>query len=193
MHCIQRAGKAIRVVLAAMMAVAAAALSLLAGPAMASPSGAPPSSPPAGAIHAQMVLNCDTMSAKAHGYAVSHGYCPTSTGSAAPNAVAYGNCGDSWIYIFDDTEGNAEIDWGFDSSLGAVVYRSLSVGYSGVDESGGWPDAAWMSSSSYANARTGIWVGPYGEAYATVGGTVTLWWGGQCTLLEPTDSTYMGS
>jgi hypothetical protein len=140
-----------------------------------------------------MTLNCTTMTAQARAYALSHGYCPTSTGGATPNAVAYGNCGDSWIYIFDATGGYADIDYGFDSSLGAVTYRNLAVQYWGVDDSGGWPDQAWMASSTYASARSGNYVGRYGEAWALEQGTVTLWWGGQCTLLSPEDSTYMGS
>jgi len=64
----------------------------------------------AGAIHAQMTLNCTTMSAQANAHALSLGYCPKPTGGATPNATAVGNCGDSRIYIWDVTGGYADID-----------------------------------------------------------------------------------
>ena len=94
-------------------------------------------------------------------------------------------------YIYDGSAGEAEIDYGFDSSIGAVAYHSLSIGFSGIDNSGSFGDGGWNWSSSYSNSRWPVWVGQYGTAYTSLGGSVTLWWGGRCDLLGVTDGTYM--
>lgn len=148
------------------------------------------SSVPSGAVHAAMRLDCTHMTAEAKAYADARGYCSASNTTISPNGVVYGNCGDSWIYIFDVTLGDVDIDYGFDSSLGTVVYRNLGIGFAGTANSGGWPDNGWMFSSSYYSSRQNIYVG-YGEAYASLGGTVTLVWGGQCDLLNPSDATWV--
>lgn len=132
-----------------------------------------------------MTLDCGTMSAKAHQYAVAHGYC--AGGSRSPDTVVTGNCGSSEIYIYTDYStpdlGWADIKYGFASTKGTVIYRNLGVGYAGESDSGGFNDSSVMFSSSYTRTVS-RYVGS-GEAYASVGGTVTLWWGAQCTLLEP--------
>jgi hypothetical protein len=145
---------------------------------------------PIKAVHAKMSLDCTHMSVAAHKYATGHGYCAAATTKITPNGVAYGDCGDSWIYIFDVGGGDADIDYGFDSSWGAAVVRNLSIGYAGWESSGGWSDSGWMSSSSYSSSREYIPVGP-GDAYASMGGSIGLWWGGSCTLNDPSDSTWI--
>lgn len=136
-------------------------------------------------VTAPMTLDCGTMSAKAHQYAVAHGYC--AGGSRSPDTVVTGNCGSSEIYIYTDYStpdlGWADIKYGFASTKGTVIYRNLGVGYAGESDSGGFNDSSVMFSSSYTRTVS-RYVGS-GEAYASVGGTVTLWWGAQCTLLEP--------
>lgn len=85
-------------------------------------------------VTAPMTIDCGTMSAKAHRYAVAHGYC-SSGSSSSPDAVKTGNCGSSEIYIYTDyytpALGWAEIKYGFASTLGTVVYRNLVVAYAG--------------------------------------------------------------
>ncbi|HEV2370801.1 MAG TPA: hypothetical protein VGS19_01415 [Streptosporangiaceae bacterium] len=145
-------------------------------------------------LRQHMTLDCVHMSARAHRYAVEHRYCSATSGRPGHGANPYvtGNCGDSYIYLNDEYDGGgADVFYGFDSSLGTVAYRSLSVGwYNNSDySSGGFGDSGWTWSSSY-------WADPpiyphVGYVTAWLGGTVTLWWGGRCTLLSPWDTNWI--
>ncbi len=182
-----------RVCVTLMLAVAVVA-ALVTGSGIASASAATVQNSthriPVKAVHAKMGLDCTHMSAAAHKYATDHGYCTAANTKVAPNGVVYGDCGDSWIYIFDVGGGDADIDYGFDSNWGAAVYRNLSIGYAGSESADGWSDSDWMGSSSYSSSREYLPVG-VGDAYASMGGSIGLWWGGTCTLYDPADSTWI--
>jgi hypothetical protein len=141
----------------------------------------------------EMTLDCVDMTPKARQYALSHGYCPktVASGSVEPYNTVSGNCGSSWIYIYPwGYAGEANVKYGFSSSKGTVVHRYLN-GYwdssNGLD--GAWTDSGFMASSSYSKTRT-INAGR-GWMYASLSGYVTLWWGGTCYLLVPSDERYV--
>lgn len=135
-------------------------------------------------VTATMRLDCDTMSAKARRYAVAHGYCPA-PGTRSPATTVSGDCGTSSIDIYNSgVSGTAIITYGFHSTRGTVVYRALVVGWAGQADADGWSDFNYMFSSSYNSGGDAVGTG-VGEASATLSGTVTLWWGGKCTLLNP--------
>jgi hypothetical protein len=173
---------------------AAAALALaVAGPASASTrqgsAGSTFNSQATDVATVSMRLDCSDMSAKAHAYAVAHGYCPADGQGATvtPNNTVYGNCGYSWLYILNLGGGYADFLYGFHSTQGAVVYRSLHVSWYNwrYYRGGGWYDTGWMASSTYSTDRR---VDTY-AGYVTGGlsGWVQLWWGGKCSILNPTD------
>jgi hypothetical protein len=141
----------------------------------------------------EMTLDCVDLTPKARQYALSHGYCPktVASGSVEPYNTVSGNCGSSWIYIYPwGYAGEANVKYGFSSSKGTVVHRYLN-GYwdssNGLD--GAWTDSGFMASSSYSKTRT-INAGR-GWMYASLSGYVTLWWGGTCYLLVPSDERYV--
>ncbi|HMA45926.1 MAG TPA: hypothetical protein VKP11_01735 [Frankiaceae bacterium] len=177
--------------------VAVAAAVALAGgtgaPASATQAAAPASAP--ATITAKLVLDCTHMTPAAHRYAVAHRYCPPgaqtgrSTGTRrSPDNTVPGDCGDSFIYLKNLGHGNAEFRYGFHSSLGIVVSRTLEVAWSNnlFGKYGGWPDNSLMFSSSYTpdprTVRTG-----QGDVQTGLTGSVRLIWGATCDLLIPTD------
>lgn len=171
-----------------LICIAVASLGAL--PAQAYETKSPAAPPPATrVIKGTMTLDCVRMTAQVHDYATRHGYCPSpSVASPYDSDTKYGSCGDSWISIYGTGAGSARVSYGFDSNKGTVTYRNLGVGWSGGEgASGGWNDSGWMRDSSYSATWWYVHTG-YGTAYATMGGTVTLWWGAQCTLLQPTAS-----
>lgn len=138
---------------------------------------------------ARLVLDCAHMSPQTHKYAVAHRYCPLGGSTAAtPNSKGeqWGDCGDSWIEIDNEGGGYARFTWGFDSSLGAVSYRSLQIDWlrERFGNYGHWPDGAYMFSSSYSGKPRTVSTGT-GYVSGDLNGYVDLWWGGSCDLLVP--------
>ncbi|HLX48155.1 MAG TPA: hypothetical protein VKS82_07475 [Streptosporangiaceae bacterium] len=173
---------------------ATAALVAGSGPASAALAAANPrTGTTAIAVRVPMSLDCTTMSTSAHRYAVAHGYCAGAAKASAPSPEnrVYGDCGDSYIYITALGSGWAKVTYGFDSSQGAVVYRWLGVAVRNANtgQRSDFLDASLMFGSSYANNRN---LRP-GIGWVDVGlaGYVDLWWGGQCTILNPTDAAYV--
>jgi hypothetical protein len=154
-----------------------------------SPETGVPKLAPGIAVRVGMTLDCANMTSTAYRYAVDHSYCSgrssSASSAATPDGNRHGSCGDSWIYVFGVGNGEISIEYGFLSSLGTVVYRSLTVIYSGTRGSGLFNNNGVMASSSF-DAYRDVYVGA-GSAGATLGGTVTLWWGAQCILLQPYD------
>lgn len=174
----------------AIMAAVAAALG--AGTAAAAPAPDDAANPPAATVvRAEMLLDCTNMRESVHEYAVAHEYCPPAgSGDVSTNGIVYGNCGSSEIWLSNEPGvGWASVVYGFNSSVGTVVHRNLGIGVAGDDASPSWNDSGWMNSSTYY-AGNSVWTG-IGWAYASLGGTVTLIWGGQCTLLEPQAAKYI--
>lgn len=141
-------------------------------------------------IRVPMRLDCTHLSKRARTYADAHNYCTESNGAVSPNDVQYGNCGDDFIWVWDDaSDGHADIQYGFDSSKGTVIYRSLAIGYAGDRSSGAFHDTGTMASSSLNHVHLRVYFG-VGEATAGLGGSVTLWWGASCELMYASDTTY---
>ena len=170
-------------------------LGLATGPAMAA--GAD-SVPPGGGtlIQTGMTLDCVHMTAKARQYADAHALCPAAGAAKAksntvvPMDINTGNCGDAWMWVNStDVSGYGSFNYGFNSSQGNVVYRSLAIGYSGSYYSDGFNDGGWMNDYWYGTGRV-IFVGP-GQAYASLGGSVTLWWGGSCNIIPTNGSGWV--
>lgn len=184
----RRAGRPRLTLLAALPLVAMLFLMLGAGSAAATPTADGAERAEGKVVEAEMRLDCTNMSESVHDYAVEHGYCP-SEDDVGPDDIRYGSCGSSEIWISSAGGGDASIEYGFNSSLGPVVYRNLGIGYAGDDDSGGWNDSGVMASSSYYAADT-LFTG-VGQADTSLGGTVTLAWGGQCTLLEPHSTAFI--
>jgi hypothetical protein len=150
---------------------------------------APPGSD-AELVRAPLTLNCADMTSSAREYAVANRLC-TADGRPVEKpgtfGVVTGNCGSSWMWISNANGGNARFVYGYASSQGTVIAHVLRVSWYNWATGGanGWTDAAGRLSSSYESNQVRF----TGAGYVTAGlsGFVTLWWGGTCTLLNPTD------
>lgn len=141
------------------------------------------------AIRVPMTLNCGHLTTAAASYAVRNGYCRTAGGRLIPNDVATGDCGDSVLYMNNAQGGNARFTYGFDSTAGEVIYRSLDVSWVNWSKnlSSNFPDNSFMGSSHYANQRTDYTAS--GFVTGVLSGYVVLWWGGTCDMYYPSDYT----
>lgn len=137
-------------------------------------------------LRVDMRLDCVNMTEQARSYAVEHDLC-TADGQVGTAGVVTGNCGSSWIWIYNANGGRARFVYGYASTQGTVIAHVLRVSWYNWATGGasGWTDAAGRLSSSYETSRTTF----TGAGYVTTGlsGFVTLWWGGTCNLLNPTD------
>jgi hypothetical protein len=170
------------------LAVAVTALSVT------SASAAGPSPPTSGQAVIQTVpmqLECSRLSGSALQYAVSHRYCPASGAGAIPETTVNGNCGDSFLYMWNHGGGDATFWYGFHSTKGTVFYRDLHVSWANWTRGvhGNFSDSTYMWNASFSHTtnrytKQGFVTGvAYGEVY--------LWWGGICSLLYPTSSTHV--
>jgi hypothetical protein len=157
-----------------------------AAPAQASTPTTPPARPSGHVLAtAQLTLDCATLTTAGKRYAKANGICGYGDGVSPSNVVA-GNCGTSFIWVYNNGGGDADILWGFGSSLGPVFYRDLTIAWYNWDSggAGSYHDANWMASSSYSKSR----VFHTYAGYVTVGlsGSVenSL---GTCSVLSPTD------
>jgi hypothetical protein len=142
------------------------------------------------AVAGTLTVDCSGLSASAEAYAVAHGYCRASGGPAPLNEES-GNCGTSEIYLDDWSghKGYGIVTYGFDSTSGTVVSRSLEVQYAGTTAASDFTDNSVMFSSSYYSSNY-IYLS-VGDAFAVLSGSVRLWWGGTCTLANPTSTAYI--
>lgn len=142
---------------------------------------------PEGAASVEAVLACDEFTGDVLAYAQKHGYCPTpSTGGPTTYAVQTYNCGTAWIEGYNrGTRGRMYVNYGFTSSQGVVVHRNLTVG---TDLAIGWNDSAAMWSTGYDSGHRYVGIGSLGWHSASYSGTVTLIWGGWCTIPTLTDN-----
>jgi len=144
-------------------------------------------------ITAQATLDCVNMSAEVREYAVDHKYCSAS-GDVGTNTTVVGNCGSSYIDIFDDSPGDllGRVSYGFTSFQGTVVSRNLGIYWSytpsGINTGGPifglYTDSALMFDVSYAGTAYAVESAPGAWSVELLGG-VTLVWGGQCVILVP--------
>jgi len=138
-------------------------------PATSEATAPPAASPGTTQVVGKLGVNCAELSASDRAFAVAHGVCPPA-GQAHPAAtnVQFGNCGWAAVGIADGGGHTAVLEWGFGSSAGIVVYRSLAISYTG----GGFPDSGLMFSSTYLVA-TAVPVTP-GFVTISMSGSVTL-------------------
>lgn len=139
-------------------------------------------------VKASMSLDCAHLSSSAKKYADAHGYCP-STGTVQPYDSREGDCGVSYLYMWDNGGGYAGVSFGVGSYMGEILHISSyvswtnwSYGNTGTVDGSGFP---W-SDSYDRNTETYTAAGFVTGAYS---GSITLIWGGSCTILIPTDST----
>jgi hypothetical protein len=160
-------------------------------------SGGAASSPTSGhlvrRVTAQATLDCVNMTAEVHKYAVEHKYC-SANGEAGTDTTVVGNCGSSYIDIFDDFPGDLQgrVSYGFTSFQGTVVQRTLGIYWSytpaGIGTGGPifglYTDSALMFDVSYAGTAYALESAPGAWSVQLLGG-VTLLWGGKCVILIP--------
>lgn len=131
-----------------------------------------------------MQLECDKLSGDAKKYADAKGYCQIST-----QDVREGDCGISYLWIWNNDGGYAGMSFGVGSYLGDIMYISSNVAWVNWNYgiSGNVGGSGWVWDVSYdRNTEAYTAAGYVTAAYS---GTVTLIWGGQCTILIPTDWT----
>jgi hypothetical protein len=148
--------------------------------------------PPVTHQEAPMVLLCDQMDAEALLYAHEHGLCLEGDSSGEQITPDYtelpGDCGTSYIDVVNMGGGNAVYHAGVRSSQGAIVivdwyiewvnWRTSGRGRLSGNQIGLSGDWEYWSPVTYTNT---------GFVAAYLGGTATLWWGGLCGILGPTD------
>ena len=145
-------------------------------------SGASPAVVSSERVAAEMTFSCGSLSASALSYAIKQGYCPASSKLGKLDTVT-GSCGSSYVELDNYGQGLGVIVYGFGSTLGTVAYRSLYVSYSGPAASSGFPDTGSMWNANYSASNIAYF--GVGKGIATMEGSVTLWWGASCTLLQP--------
>lgn len=145
-----------------------------------------PHSVPASAV--AMTIDCVNMTVSVHEYAVAHNYCPATSGHQILGTT-YGDCGSSWLLMWDYGHNYADFSYGFQSSQGNVVRRNLGINWTNwsTGGSGSFGDNDWMNSSYYNTTRTEYTYS--GFVTGSMSGWVLLWWGGVCTIIPPSDST----
>jgi hypothetical protein len=146
---------------------------------------APASNPVATTTTVELEPDCTEVSAKARAYIVTHnlGICGI-TGSnglkISPQvAVAihcgYANITDSWV-----GGGYTSLEWSVTSTVGEMDYRDLYISWSGSNGNAGSDlDLSAMLAGSYTK-NPPLEINSGFNAYATMNGTVTIWYGLTC-------------
>lgn len=99
------------------------------------------------------------------------------SGTVTPDTTLPGDCGTGTFEIHNLGRGNAQMVWGFNSSLGPAIYRNLEVNWvrEKLGNSGGWTDAQPMFGAGYRNQKN-VSTGT-GTVTGDLSGSVTLVWG----------------
>ena len=139
------------------------------------------------AISVPMTLDCVNMSAEARIYAEKHNYCMT---GVSPHNRVYGDCGSSWVFVLDNGFSQAFFQWGYYSTAGAAVGRSLTISYQ-RDAGGGASFGDFGTSFGAEYQGTSTRYTGAGWLNADMVGSILLFWGARCTLLRPTDRSYI--
>jgi hypothetical protein len=142
---------------------------------------------PAQMVKAPMQVDCVKTTGSALKDAIAKGFC-AADGGPTTQTIATGNCGWSGIFPVNAGGGRATIGYGFGSSLGPVIFRSLVVTWVNISgPTGAFSDVNVQASSTYSATRT-VATGA-GSVLAQLSGSVTLWYGTICTVLSPIDVT----
>lgn len=190
--------------LAAILAAGVVAGLLVGTPvAQAAPAAAPPtlavdaspdtSGKPVARITMDMAFDCEGMSGEVLANAVERDECPA-PGEATTNGTTVGNCGASWIDIYDDVPGDkvGRVVWGMSSYQGTIVYRSLLIEYFFTTQdqgivTGALVDSGVMLSSTYQASATAT--SPLPSLLAVImSGGVRLLTGSSCVIIPPRDT-----
>lgn len=137
-----------------------------------------------------MTLNCDALTGSAQKYADEHNLCPSGK-EVTPEDTRYGDCGSSTLWISNLGSGNARFHMSATSTRGAmtiVSYNTNWVNWS-TGGSGNVFGTDYPFSSSWSRTRD-AYTGS-GDVTATMSGQATLWWGGTCSFLLPSDDEYI--
>lgn len=144
-------------------------------------------------VEAPMALDCVNLTPTAREYALTNNIC-TADGKAVQHDVstqdsAAGPCGISWIYIYSAGRGDARIRYGYESSQGAVAAHFLTIGWANWTRGTSltFEDDGSPFSSYYQNTQTKYT--DTGYVNVALSGSVLLWWGGTCSVLNPVDGT----
>lgn len=171
------------------VAAAAPAVSVRAFDVSADSTATRPAGVPANArlVKGSMTLDCASLTPSAKRYADAHHYCD-GPGDIRPKDVREGDCGISYLWMWNNDGGYAGMSFGVGSYLGDILHISSHVswvnwryGNSGTVDGSGFPWSSTYDRTTEAYTAAGFVTGAYS-------GSVTLIWGGSCTLLVPTDS-----
>jgi hypothetical protein len=173
------------------MALLVALVAMLISPVAASASGRSIAAAPHRTLvmteRVPMSLDCSHLSAGAQQHAKAHNLC---TAAVTPHGRVPGDCGWSEINLYNDFDGTFTIEYGFHSSAGTVVARSLTVSYQ--DRLGGasFDDSNNMFSSDYTASRRAFVGGGPGQINAALDGSVLLVWLATCTMHATASANY---
>lgn len=143
----------------------------------------------------EMILNCNDLTESAEEYAHSQGWCLDNNLldnnlDETPDGTTVGSCGTASLFMSDEasTSGRAEFSMFLASAKGPMANVNWNVNW--VNWSGGagsfggsnWPYSTTWSQFSVRTTGNGFVTG-------TLNGVVTLWWGGTCSIIPPSDNT----
>lgn len=136
-----------------------------------------------------MVPDCENLTQGAREYLVAHeiDLCGVldESGPIRPFDIRAGLCGSSGIEAYQAGGANILIQYGFQSTVGNMVFRALEVHWAGTSGSDWMLDFSPMNATTY-NGSTIRYTG-FGQAGVALGGTATTFYGLTCYLLGPTD------
>lgn len=143
-------------------------------------------------IQVPMTADCTDLSAKAAAYIKKHnlticGSASSGSGQVSPDNAVVGDCGSSFLDVYSGGMGDAVIGYGFDSSEGDAVYRYLTINYSGTAVTSSFNDDSPMFDYIYTSSERVY--GGYGFFTAQMTGGISLYWGLDCYIGNPSDAT----
>jgi hypothetical protein len=183
----------------AVLGAAAFAMLALAGPAHAAPQPDPPANgavvsdqhlkpPYIKQIHVTMTKECDVAPNTVHKGDDLRKACGQ-PGAVVPQNVVRGNCGDSFLFVFNLGNGVAGFETGADSSLGPILFGSASVSWINVNNlffntfnllvTGNAGPASWFDFNDQFTGRGTVVADMSGDVFV---GNLTI-----CSIDFPTD------
>jgi hypothetical protein len=131
-------------------------------------------------IKVEMKYDCAGMTGEALKTAIAQGNCPS--GGATTNGTTVGNCGSSWVDVFDDfpLDGLGRVVWGMTSYQAPIFTRNLILNYTfdTIDQGyifGSLYDIGFVFAQSYQASAT---------ATSPLPSTLSILMGGQVTLID---------
>lgn len=151
-------------------------------------------------VELQLVPDCSSLKGKVLAYAVKNKINVCGLGGAAesktlkgdllvqPANYIYGTCGSSAISMRRSllSSTSVTIQHGFQSTVGPMVFRNLSVSYTYGTVTAGYSDVSVMASAVHEQSRNRTVT--RGAVHAALLGTATTAWGLICYLKGPTAS-----